>query len=260
MKDAVVRAAEDIRFLGVPIERHASIGSTNDEVFRRAEEGAPEGLLVTAEVQTAGRGRRGRAWWDAPAASLPFSVLLRPTIALPRYPLLALAMACSVADAGEAEIGAPLTVKWPNDVLHDGRKLCGILAESRAGGAAGPMLVIGTGVNVNQLASDFPPEIQGSATSLRLAAGGGEPLRPLAVLRSILSRFERYVALAREDDGSALWREVVARLPGPGTRIVIRSEGRMLEGVVEGYTEGGALRLLETGRGEALVISAGDVV
>jgi BirA family biotin operon repressor/biotin-[acetyl-CoA-carboxylase] ligase len=251
---------EEIRFLGVPIERHASIGSTNDEVFRRAEEGAPEGLLVTADVQTAGRGRRGRTWWDAPGASLPFSLLLRSALVLPRYPLFALAMACSVAEAGEAETGAPLTVKWPNDVLHDGRKLCGILAESRAGGAAGSLLVIGTGVNVNQLREDFPHEIRDAATSLRLAAGKGEPLRPLAVLRSILAHFERYVALSREDEGLSLWRQVVARLPEPGTRIAVRNAERTLEGTVDGYTEGGALRLIEAERGEVLVISAGEVV
>ena len=89
-----------IRFLGVPVERHASIGSTNDEAFRRADEGAPEGLVVLADAQTAGRGRQGRAWWDAPGASLLFSILLRPTLPLAQCPLLALALAPYVTPFG----------------------------------------------------------------------------------------------------------------------------------------------------------------
>ncbi|HZV91304.1 MAG TPA: biotin--[acetyl-CoA-carboxylase] ligase, partial [Candidatus Nitrosocosmicus sp.] len=115
----------DLRFLGVPIERHASLGSTNDEALRRAMEGAPEGVVVLADVQTAGRGRQGRGWNDVPGASLAFSVVLRPALPLPRLPLLALAMACSVAEAAEALTGSTYDVKWPNDVLFEGRKVCG---------------------------------------------------------------------------------------------------------------------------------------
>jgi len=248
-----------IEFLGVPVERHASIGSTNDEVVRRADEGAPEGLVVMADVQTAGRGRRGRTWWDAPGLSLPFSMLLRPALPLPRCPLLALAMACSVAEAAELLTGAPTTVKWPNDVLHDSRKLCGILAESRTGGKAGPVLVIGTGVNVNQGAADFPPEIAKLATSLRIAAGG-KAFDTTEVLRAILTRFAPYLALSRDGVGEALFQRVTARLPGIGTAVTVRSAERTFEGTIQGFTESGALCLLEVGRGEPTVVSVGDLV
>ena len=249
-----------IEFLGVPIERHASIGSTNDEIFRRADEGAPEGLVVQADVQTAGRGRRGRAWWDAPGLSLAFSMLLRPALPLSRCPLLALAMACSVADAAESLTGAVMTVKWPNDVLHDGRKLCGILAESRTtGGHARPLLVIGTGVNVNHKSGDFPPEIRDLATSLRVAAAG-KTFEVSEVLGAILARFEPYLVLAREGDGDALQRAVTAKLPAIGTAVTVRSAGRTFEGTVQGFTESGALRLLEVGHGEPTVVSVGDLV
>ena len=266
-----------IRFLGVPLERHASIGSTNDEAFRRADEGAPEGLVVLADAQTAGRGRQGRVWWDAPGASLLFSILLRPTIPLVQCPLLALALACSVADAGAEATGAALTVKWPNDVLHDGRKLCGVLAESRVPGVPSsqrrgvpssprpgvassqrPAVVIGAGVNVNQTADDFPAELRGSATSLRIA-GGGKALRPAELLPAILGRLERYVALAAGGDGAGLWREVTGRLPKPGSEVTVLTGGRRIEGTVEGITESGALRLRERGRAEATVVSAGEL-
>ena len=245
----------------VPVERHSSIGSTNDEAFRRADEGAPEGLVVVARVQTAGRGRQGRSWWDAPGASLLFSVLLRPSIPLAQCPLLALALACSVADAGTEATGATLGIKWPNDVLHDGRKLCGVLAESRVSGASPtkrPAVVIGAGVNVNQTAEDFPAELRGSATSLRIA-GGGNPLRPDDLLPAILVRLERYAALAASGDGAGLWREVAGRLPKPGSEVTVVSGGRRIEGVVEGITESGALRLREPGRAEATVVSAGEL-
>jgi BirA family biotin operon repressor/biotin-[acetyl-CoA-carboxylase] ligase len=249
------------RFLGVPIESHRSIGSTNDEAFRRAEEGAPEGLVVVAAVQTAGRGRQGRLWYDAPGASLSFSVLLRPRIPLPQYPLLALAMACSVADAGGEAAGTPLDVKWPNDVLHRGRKLCGILAESRVSGAAGlsPPLVIGVGVNVNQSEEDFPREIRDAATSFRIARGG-DSMALDSVLDSILARFERLLGLVSGGDAASLWREITPRLPRAGDRVTVRSGGRRIDGVVEGITETGALRIRERGGDDAVVISAGEIV
>ena len=94
-----------MRFLGVPVEFRASVSSTNDEILRRAADGAPEGLVIAADQQTAGRGRQGRSWWDAPGNSLLFSVLLRPSIPLARFPLLGIAMACAVAEAGSEAAG-----------------------------------------------------------------------------------------------------------------------------------------------------------
>ena len=222
---------EPSHFLGIPVEHHPSIGSTNDEAYRRADEGAPEGLVVVADSQTRGRGRLGRMWWDVPRLSLSFSILLRPGIPLPQFPLLALGMACAVAEAGEEAVGVRLEVKWPNDVLHDGRKLCGVLAESRAGGSALPSLVIGAGVNVNQRAEDFPSEIRDRATSLCIA-GGGRILRPRDVLAAILVRFERYFGMAHRADASCLRSEVTRRLPSPGTDLRILVGDRWFHGIL----------------------------
>lgn len=252
-------------FLDVPLERHLSLGSTNDEALRRAEEGAPSGLVVLAETQTAGRGRQGRTWNDVPGASLAFSVVLRPTIPLPQYPLLAIAMACAVAEACEERTGQAFRVKWPNDVLFGTRKICGVLAESRVPsatrvpGGAGLALVIGTGVNVNHREDDFPEELRSRAVSLRMAAGG-RTFETGAVLDGILSRFERYVALASAADSAPLWNAVVRRLPPPGTRASVRSGDRVFEGAIQGFTENGSLRLLEDGRAEPVTLSAGEMV
>ncbi|HKO21345.1 MAG TPA: biotin--[acetyl-CoA-carboxylase] ligase [Candidatus Eisenbacteria bacterium] len=247
----------DLRFLGVPVERHASLGSTNDEALRRAMENAPEGVVVVADVQTAGRGRQGRAWNDVPGASLAFSVVLRPSLPLPRLPLLGLAMACSVAEAAEAVTGGKHSVKWPNDVLFEGRKVCGILAESRNSDGR-PVLVIGTGVNVNHRTEDFPDEFRQRATSLRQA--GGEYLNPELVLHAVLERFERYVILARDRGADALRDAVVDRLPAPGTKVAVRRGDDRIEGVVEGVTETGALRFRESGHDQAIVLAAGELL
>ncbi len=245
------------RFLGVPVEAHLCLGSTNDEALRRAREGAREGLVVVAEEQSAGRGRHGATWFGGAGKSLLFSVLLKPVIPLPSYPLLALALACAVAEAGGDSVGATLDVKWPNDVLHRGRKLCGVLAESRAlePGLA-PMLVVGAGVNVNQLESDFPEEIRGRATSLRLAAGGREIGLP-SLLAETLARYEGCLALAGDGDPGALFERVRPRLPARGASVRVMLGGRTVEGSVEEVTATGALRVRDRKSGTVEVLSAG---
>jgi BirA family transcriptional regulator, biotin operon repressor / biotin---[acetyl-CoA-carboxylase] ligase len=243
------------------MERHASLGSSNDEAFRRAGEGAPEGLVVTAEAQTAGRGRRGRAWTDAPGKSLLFSVLLAPAIPPPSYPLLSLALAASVAEAGRTLAGAAFEVKWPNDVTHRGLKVCGILAESRASGPGNgraPTLVIGAGVNVNQRDKDFPPELRGRAGSLRMAAGGRTIDRE-ALLTEILRRFEPSVALARGGDSAPLFAALERHLPPPGRLVAVRVGDRVVEGPVEAVLETGALRVRDTRSGLVETVAAGEL-
>jgi BirA family transcriptional regulator, biotin operon repressor / biotin---[acetyl-CoA-carboxylase] ligase len=253
-------------YLGVPIEFHSSVGSTNDVALRREQEGAPEGLTIVTDEQTGGRGRHGRTWWDCPGDSLLFSLLLRPRLPLARLPLLGIAMACAVSEAGSEAAGASLAVKWPNDVLHAGRKLCGVLAEARshANGRAGAgatggaqVLVIGTGINVNQRAEDFPPEIRDRATSLRVVAGGRELDRG-ALLSEILVRFEAYRALAARDGGDALRGSLLHRLPAPGSRIAVQMAERRIEGTVEEILENGAL-VVRDDAGTRLAIAAGEI-
>jgi biotin-(acetyl-CoA carboxylase) ligase len=267
-------------FLGVPVEWHDALPSTNDEAFRRSAEGAPEGLVVATRTQTAGRGRQGRAWRDVPGRSLLFSVLLRPEPPVSTWPLWALAMAASVAEAGRAATGASLRVKWPNDVVWDGRKLCGVLAESRGAGDGRPgPLVIGTGINVAQDVEDFPPELRASATSFRLAAGaaafgpagagpadagpaGARPVSvpdPDALLGDVLARFGARHALARAHGPAALFEAVAKWLPSVGARVAVRLGDRRLEGTVESVLETGALRLRDAATGVVETVAAGEL-
>lgn len=241
------------------IERHASLASTNDEAFRRGAEGEPEGLVVVAESQTAGRGRQGRSWTDTPGKSLLFTVLLAPAIPLPSFPLLALALAASVAGAGRTLAGAALEVKWPNDVTHLGRKLCGILAESRgAAGGRTPALVIGAGINVNQRAEDFPPELRDHATSLRLAAGGHAVDRE-ALLLETLRRFEKDIQLARPGDPAPLFAALAPHLPARGRAVAVRLGDRVIEGSVESVLPTGAIQVRDARSGLLETVAAGEL-
>jgi BirA family biotin operon repressor/biotin-[acetyl-CoA-carboxylase] ligase len=241
-----------------PVEWHASLGSTNDEAFRRAAEGAPSGLVVAADTQTAGRGRQGRTWQDAPGRSLLFSLLLRPAVPMASWPLLGLAMAASVAEAGSEATGATLAVKWPNDVLWRGRKLCGVLAESRG---APPSMVIGAGVNVEQAEEDFPPELRGRAASLRLAAGSRSvPLERRALLEDVLRRFDARLALARGGDPRPLFEALRPHLPAEGMRVAVRVGARLVEGDVDAVLETGALRVREARSGALETVAAGELL
>ncbi|HSQ59806.1 MAG TPA: biotin--[acetyl-CoA-carboxylase] ligase [Acidobacteriota bacterium] len=251
--------ATELRFRGVPVECHGDVGSTNDEAFRRAAEGAPEGLVVLTAHQRAGRGRLGRPWWDAPGDSVLASVLLRPGIPLARYPLLGMAAACAIAEAAARLVpGERFEVKWPNDVLHGRRKLSGVLAETRVPDASAvPPLVVGFGINVNQREDAWPEEIRPIATSLR-AAAGDRAFDPGLVLREVLAGYERYVAFAAAGDADALWEAVRSRLPAEGTPLVVVSSERRVEGTVEGYEPSGALRLRDAS-GAVHTVAAGEI-
>lgn len=257
MSSELLNAISLGRFLGVPVEAHLRLGSTNDEALRRAREGAPEGLVVVAEDQSAGRGRHGRSWFGSPGQSLLFSVLLRPRLPLAEYPLLALALACAVADSAGEAIGVPLAVKWPNDVLHGGKKAAGVLAESRVlAGGESPVLVIGAGVNVNQLEGDFPAEIRGLATSLRIV-GGGMPIAIPGLLAAALARFEESAALGRGGESRPLFERLRPRLPSVGDRVRVRIGERLVEGSVVEVTGTGALRVRNHGSGAVETLAAG---
>jgi BirA family biotin operon repressor/biotin-[acetyl-CoA-carboxylase] ligase len=245
-------------FLGVPAEFHESLGSTNEEALRRAAEGAPEGLVIVAGQQTAGRGRLGRSWWDAPGASLLFSIVLRPSIEVARWPLLGIAMACAVAETGAEAANAALEVKWPNDVLHAGRKLCGVLAESRVPSPGSPALVVGAGINVNQREGEFPEEFRARATSLRIAAGGAV-IDPQVLLAATLGRYQRYLDTARNEGSQALRRAVDARLPARGTAVRVLVGDRRLAGTIDEITDAGALRLRLDADGSVTTVTAGEI-
>ncbi len=160
--------------------------STNRVAMEMAESGAPHGTVVVADAQTAGRGRMGRRWLSPAGKNLYVSLLLRPSVPTVEAPTLALVAGVALADAVEA-VGVPATLKWPNDLYCGGRKAAGILAEMASDPDGVRHVVIGVGLNVNVEEADFPPDLRGTATSLRICAG--RAFRRVDLLARLLDAF-----------------------------------------------------------------------
>ncbi len=229
---------------------HAELTSTNDEARRLAEEGAPEGTVVTADHQAAGRGRYGRPWHSRPGENVLLSVVLRPPWPARLAGLLTMAGAVAAAETIESVAGVSAQIKWPNDVLIRGRKVSGMLLESAIDGdASSPprFVILGIGVNVNQ--TQFPAGLRHTATSLLTEIG--RTLDREEVVTGVLTSLETHYRSIGSDEGAALHRAFVARLVGVGQRVEIRFRGRqsVSEGRIVGVASDGALELeLEDGR------------
>jgi len=180
--------------IGSSIHRFDVVDSTQSVLARLAREGAPDGTVVTARHQTGGRGRRGRAWWDARGESLLLSVLLRPAVPAGHVSQLSLVAALAVADA-LAGAGVMSRIRWPNDVLVGGSKISGILPDAVCGtDGRVEHAIVGIGINLDQ--RSFPPELAGQATSLWLLTGRAhDPARvEAAVLTALHVRYEAWLS------------------------------------------------------------------
>jgi BirA family biotin operon repressor/biotin-[acetyl-CoA-carboxylase] ligase len=242
---------------GRPLRWLEETGSTNADAAAWAAAGAPEGAVVGAEHQTAGRGRHGRVWADAPGQGLLFSLVVRPRFLPERLGLIPLAAGVAVAEAVAPWVApAAPRLKWPNDVLLGGKKAAGLLLEGHLAPGAPPTLVLGLGLNVNTL--DFPPEIAGVATSLALEAG--RLLPRAALLADLLLALERrYDALLGGDDAEVC-TAFEARMAGLGADALVAFPGNgqpSLRGILRGVDATGALRLA-TPTGVRL-LAAGEV-
>ena len=164
-------------------------GSTNDAILQIANANSKEGLVVFAEHQTAGRGQRGNRWESAAGKGLWFSILLRPKIDLASSPQLTAWAAEAVSGAIQNEFSLTPTIKPPNDVQIDGRKIAGVLVEMRAQEKAAHLAIAGIGVNANQSREDFPKELQSCAISLAMALGKKVDRRSFAV--SLLRKLDQ---------------------------------------------------------------------
>lgn len=237
------------------ILRFDSLPSTNTEAARQASLGAREGLCVVAREQTAGRGRRERAWVSPKDSGLYFSVVLRPRTDTREWPLITLAAAVAARDALEEACALQTDIKWPNDLLARGRKLCGILAET-AESAAGRAVVLGIGINLNNRA--FPPEILAAATSVEEQTGRAPDAEQLlnALTRQLARRYEE---LHAHDGARAILRGWEARSSyAHDRRVRVALAEEIFEGVTRGLADDGALRV-ETDAGDTRIVHAGDV-
>ena len=211
--------------------------STMDVAETAARAGAPDGHVVVADQQSSGRGAHGRDWASPPGTDLYFSIVARPKLEPSTMSLVTLAAGLGVRDAIAALLpGRPVVVKWPNDIWIERRKCAGILVESKMLGDRIDALVIGVGVNVNRL--DWPPELEGIATSV-LQERGGAPLDRAEVLVALLDQVERQVKRIVEEGAASLVGALRPRLALIGQRV--RWEDGT--GVFEGIDERGAARV-----------------
>lgn len=224
-----------------------TVDSTNDDLRALACGGAADGLVLLALRQTAGRGRRGAAWFSPAGESLAISILVRPQESKALWPRLALAAGLAIAEAVES-FGPPTGIKWPNDVWIGRRKVAGILVD-----AGSDFAIVGIGLNV--LTTQFPPEVSEIATSLSLETGQNPPRAE--VLAAVVRRF----AIRRKQIGSDfndLLNAVRQRCVLTNHRVSLSTSGGLKQGIVEGIAQGGEL-LLRTESGLESLIQADEV-
>jgi BirA family biotin operon repressor/biotin-[acetyl-CoA-carboxylase] ligase len=239
--------------IGGGIVRLASVSSTMDIVDEEARAGAPEGLVVVADEQTAGRGRSGRNWSAPPGSSLLCSVLLRPPVPPSRLGPLPLLIGVAVAEAIETVAATTCALKWPNDVLIDGRKVAGILIQSRLSESRVEYVNVGIGINLDVPDSALPD----GAISLSSAAASA--IDRDAVLMALIERLDVAHSSYVESEGRPSLDGWTRRAAMLGEQIAVRLEGGELSGRLIGVDEVGRL-LLETTSGDVVALTQGDVV
>lgn len=242
------------REFGRTLHHYESLDSTNAKAFELAHEGGFHGEVIVAEHQTQGRGRRGRTWVSPPGKSLALSVILRPELPPSRAPECTLVAAVALAETLR-DSGAAASIKWPNDVQLEGRKVAGILTELSADVERVHFIVLGIGVNLNTSPADFPPELAEVATSVSIARQSH--VHRALFTAALLSKLEHWFDVWTEQGFEpirAAWKGLASTL---GQEILVRADQRELRGVAEDIDAVGAL-LLRVGDRVERVLS-GDV-
>jgi len=238
------------------VEWHARLDSTQRRARELARDGAPEGTVVVAEEQTAGRGRLGRTWHSPAGCNVYCSLVLRPALSPLVVPQLALVLGLGSARAIRAASGLEARLKWPNDVLVGGRKVVGILTEMEAELERVELVLAGIGVNVNGTIEDFPAELRDKVTSLAVAAG--RPIDRVAFMARLLDQLEATYRAFLAHGFAGLrseWEEWSAL---GGRRVTVRTADGDRTGRVVGLDDDGALRLTDDA-GALHRVVAGDV-
>ena len=239
--------------VGRKIYAFSQIASTNDYARRLAKNGEDEGAVIITDSQTRGRGRYHRRWFSPPGKGLWLSVLLRPTTHWDGIGLMSLLAGLAVSEAIDKETGMTTQLKWPNDVLHNNRKVSGILIESETQNAH---LVVGIGINVNQTASDFPESLRHRATSLLLETGiVNSRMRLLVgVLNELEHNYKRFLT----GDHEWLRCKWLARCAHKDMDVTVTCGEMTIEGVFQTIDTNGAM-ILRSSPGEVHRIRSGEL-
>jgi BirA family biotin operon repressor/biotin-[acetyl-CoA-carboxylase] ligase len=237
-------------FIGRKLIYYPRLSSTMDAAQQAARHEAAEGTVIIAGEQTGGRGRLKRAWLSPPG-NIALSVILHPDLAC--LPYLVMIASLAVAQSIETVAGLKTQIKWPNDILIGGKKVCGILIENEVKANRVAHAIIGIGINVGLKAADFT-EISTTATSLNEASD--RVVSREKIIRSLLTELERlYLSLPAREPIYKAWRD---RLSTLGKTVKVKSGSLTLEGIAETVDETGALLVRQSG-GSLVKVTAGDV-
>lgn len=237
-----------------------STGSTNTDAKRLGEEGNPHGTVVVADIQTAGKGRRGRSWQTLAGTALSFTLLLRPDFVPDKASMITLVMALSVAEAVEKITGTETGIKWPNDIVMNRKKICGMLTEMTMTPEMDEIqyVVVGAGINVNNAGpEEFEEEVRPVATSLRMETG--QQYGRVQLLDEVLRRFEENYAIFLETlDLSGLRERYQKHLLNMGAQVRVLDPAGEYTGTAEGIDMQGELIVVKD-NGERTLVYAGEV-
>jgi BirA family transcriptional regulator, biotin operon repressor / biotin---[acetyl-CoA-carboxylase] ligase len=254
----LIRPRLNTRFIGRNLYHFYDVDSTNLFAGRLLAHGhkVPEGTVVIAESQSAGRGRLGRSWHSEREAGIYFSMVLFPKAPPSLAPLFTLAAAVAMHNAVERYTGLDIDIKWPNDLLTGGKKICGILSEIQAEVDLVKTMIVGVGLNANH--EHLPEEIRDRATSLRLASGRIQSR--IEILLEFFEEFENiYMDFERKGPAGVIEQWTGSSSFANGRKIEIHDGVRRVSGITRGLNPLGALRVEQKG-GQVDEIYSGDVV
>jgi len=252
MIDIEILSGLKTRLFGRHLHCYHRIGSTNAAAIELAERGAPEGTVVVAEEQTKGRGRLGRHWHSPSGLGIWSSVVLRPVVPPAQAAGLSLLAALAFAETAESELGLEVQLKWPNDGLVSGRKVCGVLVELSAEVDRVHYAICGVGINVAHSAKDFPPALRKTAGSLAMAKGA--PVDRLAFYRSFLLHFETIYRRFRHEGLAPLLPAYRQRSLLLGKKVTVRQGREKIGGVAVAIDDTGGL-VVRSGKKEIVAHS-----
>lgn len=236
-----IRLGLKTTFLGHSIHYDETVDSTQKIAHRLAYEDAPEGMIVVAEEQLAGRGRMDRKWFSAKYTGIWMSIILRPKIPLAKAPQLTLIAAVAVVQAIEELTELSPQIKWPNDILINGKKMTGILTELQAESDRIHSVIIGMGINVNQLKDDFPSDLRDTATSIAIEQG--TTLSRADLIRAVLVNLEKLYLLYLNKGFvpiKILWEGYALSI---GQMVKAKTLSQVIEGIALGITDDGVLKI-----------------
>jgi len=254
LRQADIKQGLKTRTIGKDIRLFAEVVSTNTLAMEAASQGAPEGTVIIAEMQTGGKGRLGRQW-ISPQGNLYLSVILRPNIPTHKAPLITLVGAVAVASAIRKHCSVTAAIKWPNDILISGKKVAGLLTEMSAEPDRIRHIALGIGIDVNMELQELPLDVRMHATTLANEAGA--KIDRKALVQQLLQDLEHWYRIFLTSEAEVLkeWEQLNMTI---GCRVTVSGMGEVFEGLAQGIDQEGRLKVALDDN-TIRIVAAGDV-